>query len=161
MYYVIEHRYVGPNWHDASWSDFHRIGIYTEPAEGNMSHEPITDGWAGTTNDVSTSAHGAYPTVAAAREALIQLAGEVRDAGEPDGEDETLIESYRYGRYAPADRETLHTVVAEIVNASTTRDVERLADETIDALITGDPGLTADRDEVCALIRDALTDRDE
>jgi hypothetical protein len=81
-FYVLDHKYVGPN-ENPNPSE---ILISTEPAYTNQSHELILDGWAGTTNDWSTTAYGEYPSLAAAKEAVFKVFGETRLV-DNDGED--------------------------------------------------------------------------
>ncbi|MCB1865194.1 MAG: hypothetical protein KDG50_07160 [Chromatiales bacterium] len=43
------------------------VTIQTKPGKTNMSHEPMTEGWLGTSNDVYQYAHGEFETESAAR----------------------------------------------------------------------------------------------
>lgn len=70
-YYIVEREYVGPD-KDRHTND-HTFEITTTPPRTNMSHEICTDGWLGTTNDWSRTAHDAFETEADAREAVQDL----------------------------------------------------------------------------------------
>lgn len=63
------------------------IIIQTEPGTTNMSHEPRTDGWLGTTNNVHWSAWGEYATEDEARTYIAETFGVVSEYG-PEYEDE-------------------------------------------------------------------------
>jgi hypothetical protein len=76
MYYLIENEYVGPNKRDSHgiWIGDSRImSICTKPGKTNMSGEERTDGWLGTTNDNSETAHGEFETIEAARSAAHKM----------------------------------------------------------------------------------------
>ncbi|CAE6779599.1 hypothetical protein [Nitrospira defluvii] len=74
-YYVVECEYVGPD--PDQHTNTHTYEITTTPPRLNMSHEICTDGWLGTTNDWSRTAHDAFETKADARESVQDLlAGE-------------------------------------------------------------------------------------
>ena len=77
-YYLVSSEYVGPNASNLS-TDFdrivygHYVDIRTVPGTTNMSHEPRTDGWLGTTNDWAEYAHGEYATLEDARAARAEM----------------------------------------------------------------------------------------
>ena len=81
-YYLIEHEYVGPNQHCLA-TDYnnivngHYFVIQDRPGLTNMSHEPRTEGWLGTTNDWSETALGEYPTEKAAEKAVLEKLQEI------------------------------------------------------------------------------------
>lgn len=103
MYYIIETNYVGPN-HDQH-VDADRIEISTTPAITNRSHEIRLDGWCGTTNDWAVYAHGEYATIEAARAAIAEKFGDVRDRDANgysfESDDEDVVEVYKPGKYTP------------------------------------------------------------
>lgn len=109
MYYVIETKYVGPNQTQDRYVDADTIEISTSPAITNCSHEERTEGWCGTTNDRAVYAHGAYATIEAARAAITEKFGDVRDS-DPNGDrfesdDDDVIETYKPGKYEPMSRQ--------------------------------------------------------
>lgn len=68
-YYLISTEWTGAD--RAEHVNGDRIIISREPLRGNGNGRPVvTDGWAGTTNDTASYAHGAYDTLEAARAAL-------------------------------------------------------------------------------------------
>lgn len=85
MYYLIENDYVGPNSNDERYwgAKGHYLAISEEPGRKNMSKEPCSDGWLGTTNDWSQHAHGEFETLAEAKAAAAELGFEV-EIGSPD-----------------------------------------------------------------------------
>ena len=85
MYYIIEHRYVGPNQEQDQYVDLDFIEINSAPALTNSSHEPRIDGWCGTTDDWSVNAHGEYLTIDDARDAMLTLWSDVR-WNDPNGD---------------------------------------------------------------------------
>ncbi len=102
MFYIIEEKYVGPNADQKPDAD--TIWISTVPGIANGSGEPDIEGWLGTTNGWARYAHGEYPTLQAARDALETLFGEIRDCdpnGDPlESDDETVVDLYKPGAYA-------------------------------------------------------------
>lgn len=104
MFYVIENKYVGPNVEQNI--DASTIDISTTPAITNMSHEVKLHGWCGTTNDWCVNAHGAYETIEAARAAIAEIFGDVRDA-DPYGlvSNPEIEESYKNGKFEPLNSE--------------------------------------------------------
>ena len=115
MYYIVEKNYVGPNQGDDEYIDADTISICTRPALKNLSGEPCTDGWCGTTNNWAVSAYGEHPTLEAARAEIHTLAGaggvrqidldtddlDTADDLEYEMECNGLIELYKPGRYEP------------------------------------------------------------
>ena len=109
MLYVIKNTYVGPNHYQDNYVDCDTIVISSTPTMTNLSREIRIDGWCGTTNDWSVSAHGEYPTIELARAAIQQHFGNVRDS-DPNGDrfvsdDEDVVETYKPGQYAPMSGE--------------------------------------------------------
>jgi hypothetical protein len=121
-YYVIETNYVGPN----DLYDPDTIGIYTQPAYGNMSKEPVVDGWAGTTNDWATYAHGEFGTIDEARAKIAELYPERREIDEYDDYDNVIVELYKPGKYAEMSKEGTSDWLA--------RDLRLTGDETDEQL---------------------------
>lgn len=126
MYYIITCHYVGPNVCSDERIDAHTIEISTAPALTNSSHEECTSGWCGTTSDWSVHAFGAYATLGAARAAVIEIFGEVRDcdgAGDPfESDDETVVAVYKPGRYAPMSASATADWACECIRADITAD---------------------------------------
>jgi len=103
-YYVTEHTYtLASDTIPLEWQHYYLI--QTAPACGNLSGDPITDGWCGTTDDWAECAHGEYCTLEEAQEAVRRLIGCDRlhhhacdsETGFPGGwdeHDETLVECY-------------------------------------------------------------------
>lgn len=66
MFYVIRSEYVGPNTTDSKGNiigDSVEIMITTQCGEKNLSREECTNGWLGTTNDISLDACGEFETL--------------------------------------------------------------------------------------------------
>jgi hypothetical protein len=135
VYYVIETTYVGPN-REQHW-DADTIVISKTPALTNMSHEEITEGWAGTTNDWSVHAHGAYATIEEAEAAVREKFGGVRgedihgytfEDGDPD-----KVAIYKPGEFAPLSGDEAGEWVEqwkpEIAAATTDEDIEETAED--------------------------------
>ena len=120
-YYIIETNYVGPN----DLYDPDTIGIYTRPAYGNMSKEPVVDGWAGTTNDWATYAHGEFDSIDEARAKIAELYPERREIDEYDYEN-VIVELYKPGKYAGMSKEGTSDWLA--------RDLRLTGDETDEQL---------------------------
>lgn len=74
------------------------IELRGAPARTNCSHQPKTDGWCGTTNNVATYAHGEYPSIEEARSVVKKTFGDTR-AVEVDLDDDDVIEAYKLGLY--------------------------------------------------------------
>ena len=109
MYYIIETNYVGPNRTQDQYVDVDTIVISTSPAMSNLSHVERTWGWCGTTNGWAVYAYGEYATIDAARAAIAERFGDVRNT-DPDGDsfesdDEGVVETYKVGKFAPVSRE--------------------------------------------------------
>ena len=163
MYYIIETNYVGPNANQDRYADVDTIEIRTEPARTNMSREIRLEGWCGTTDNFSVHAHGEYPTIEAAREAIAAKFGVVRDR-DPEGSkfetepgDTTIVELYKPGRYAPLVGEALTNWIwpgiKEDIGASTPRSrFSDLIDDYLDSL--NDEGYTFDRARVEEMLED-------
>ena len=100
-YYIIEINYIGPN----PLCDVDTIGIYKTPAYGNMDKQPVIDGWAGTTNDWATYAHGEFDSLEDARAKIAELYPERREVDEYDDYENVIVELYKPGKYAIMTRE--------------------------------------------------------
>lgn len=135
MYYVIETKYVGPNQYDTQFVDADNVTISKVPAKANMSGEPRTEGWCGTTNDWSVHAHGAYETLEAAQAAVAEKFGETRiqELGEYD-EYENIVEKYKLGEYEPMSSEetadwAYEGIQSDITAGTTDERIDELVDE--------------------------------
>ena len=147
MYYIIETKYVGPNRAQDQYVDVDKIEISTSPAITNGNHQPLTEGWCGTTDDWAVYAHGEYATIAEARAAISEMFGEVRDSDangdsfDSDGED--VVETYKPGRYAPMSRQATaawaYEGIQSEIEADTTDDriAELVAEYEAEANCTG------------------------
>ncbi len=121
-YYIIEINYIGPN----PLCDVDTIGIYKTPAYGNMSKEPVVDGWAGTTNDWATYAHGEFDSIEEARAKIAELYPERREIDEYDDYENVIVELYKPGKYAEMSKEGTSDWLA--------RDLRLTGDETDEQL---------------------------
>ena len=149
-YYVIKTEYVGPNADDDQHADDDKIVISSVPARYNMGSRGICiQGWCGTTSDRAIYAHGEYDSLDAAQTAITEKFGDVR-LSDPDWTDEeTDIEVYRPGRYAPLGRQS----TLDWAEAAMSGDIKAsTADEEIDELVAeyegyaNNEGLTLDRE---------------
>ena len=157
-YYVVECEYVGAD-NDRHHND-HTYEITTTPPRTNSSHEICTDGWLGTTNDWSRTAHDAFETEADAREA-------VQDLLTAEGYREQDLASHRVadgtvavylvGRHEAMDAEASQTWVYDTLNgikAQTTDDqIESMVDEAEEE--ANQEGLTLNQEAV----REMLTEQ--
>ena len=100
MFYVISYDYPEPK--GADDADRNRVVVSSRPARANSTGEPVVLGWAGTSDDVTVTAHGAYATIelAAAYAETEVLAGDRRPDDGPKTYPEALI-SYRCGSGEP------------------------------------------------------------
>lgn len=74
MYYITSSEYVGPNQATAYGQAYETTYyIQTVPGRTNMSNEPRTMGWLGTTSDWEEYAHGEFEALDEARAALSDL----------------------------------------------------------------------------------------
>lgn len=154
-FYVVETEYVGPGMTDDQYIDSHVVEIWNTPALGNSSHEPIINGWCGTTNDWGTYAHGVYDTIEEAREVIESKFGPVRDHysdGTPfESEDTDVVEIYKPGQYEPWGRMSTHDWAYESIDNDITADT---TDNEISALMAdyeqeaNSQGYTLDEDEL-------------
>ena len=94
-YYIIESEYVGPiNNKIDMYKDTRVLSISTVPGKTNMSKEIKTDGWLGTTNDISLRAHGEYNTLDEARAEAERLGFTEPVETSPYDEYEGIIEKW-------------------------------------------------------------------
>jgi hypothetical protein len=126
-YYVIETNYVGPN----ALYDPDTIGIYTRPAYGNMSQQPVVDGWAGTTNDWATYAHGEFDSIDEARAKIAELYPERREVDEYDDYENVIVELYKPGKYAIMTREDTADWLYEDMRELTGKESDEKLEEII------------------------------
>lgn len=66
-FYLVEREYVGPDRDSDNDIENHVFGIWSEPQCTNSSHQPLIEGWLGTTNDWSETAMGEFTTLEEAR----------------------------------------------------------------------------------------------
>ena len=137
MFYVVQTRWVGPN------SDQHKndnfIEIWNEPARGNMDHQPIAEGWCGTTNDWCVTAWGEFETIEEAHKKVEEVAGEkgIREA-ERDLILCYVVESYHLGRLEHWDEDSTiewcyDDIMAKVVADMDVWSVDDLVEELMDS----------------------------
>ena len=135
-YYLVTVTYIGPNPDDERYIDADTIEIRNEPARKNVSGEVCTNGWCGTNNDWSVEAHGAFPTLEAARAALHEQFAPVRDSdlqSAPFEDPETdVVEVYKPGRFAPLTSEATGVLTYERMEQAISTDT---TDKQIEALV--------------------------
>lgn len=153
MYYIIETNYVGPNQTQDQYVDVDKIEISTSPAITNRSHEERTEGWCGTTDDWAVYAHGEYGTIEAARVAITDKFGEVRDSdanGDSfESDDEDVVEIYKPGKYAPMSRQATADWAYEVIQSDIDADTsdERIAELVAEyEAVANSNGYTLDSD---------------
>jgi hypothetical protein len=138
MFYVIENKYTGPNQDQDQYADVDTIVISTTPAVTNSSNEERTDGWCGTTNDWAVYAHGEYETIEAARAAIAEQFGDVRDRDanwdEFESMDDDVVEVFKPGKYEPMCKEAVadwsyETAKEEITAETTDEEIAGMVDE--------------------------------
>jgi len=110
QFYLINHKYVGPNQDTDRYVDADTIEIGTTPARTNSSKEVRTEGWCGTTNDWALYAHGEYDSLEAARAAIAEIFGDVRER-DPNGEEfshfsDGTVAVFKPGKHEPMSRQT-------------------------------------------------------
>ena len=110
-FFVISTTYIGPNQHTTNDADNILDGDYydicTSPGSTNQSKEVRIEGWLGSTNDWSLTAHGAFDTIEAARECVADQIGRpvtecrtypaTHEDDKPD--DDSVVERYYASRY--------------------------------------------------------------
>jgi len=150
MYYIISNDYIGTN-RDQRHIDGDNIVITTTPGRTNMSNEVRIEGWLGSSNDWSRSAHGLFNTEDAARAAIPELFGECREDDDLDEyDDDDIIARFRPGSYAPYSAENTiewaYEGIRQDIDAATTNERidERVAEYEADA--NADLGITLDED---------------
>lgn len=157
-YYVVETNYVGPN--PGQHLNDHTFEITTKAPRTNMSGEVRTNGWLGTTNDWSKTAHGAYDSVDEARAAVVEELGEdIRDNNDED-RDEDVVASYCVGAFEAWDAETSTTwcsTYCDDVTADTTDEaIESMVDEA--EAQANEEGGTLETDAVTRMLIDHRDD---
>lgn len=154
-YYVIEVNYVGPN----DLFDPDHIGIYTMPVVGNLSGEPVIEGWAGTTGDWARYGRGAFDSLEEARARIEELYPDRRE--EESGSPECL-EVYRLGELAEMTRALTADWLsdAKLTGKETDEDLAEIID--IAEANVNDAGMTLHPDalEMLAAERDRARDED-
>lgn len=129
MYYVIEETVVLNATADAT-----TYFITTEPGTTNMSHEVRTEGWLGTTNDISRHARGEFETLEEARAKVFELCDDKYREREISNyeECEGVVESYYPGKYEPMDSESTGNWAYEGLRREVRAD---MTDAEIEALV--------------------------
>lgn len=146
MYYIISEKYTGPNWEEHLDSEM--AWIQTYPGRTNMSNEERTEGWLGTTNDWSKSAHGEYDTLEEARKALYALYPDgYRELGDDelsqlqwiDGRDDNqMLAAVRAGEYAQLSADSscdfcwANGADQDVTAATTEEEIEQMVDRAED-----------------------------
>ncbi|HEX7111404.1 MAG TPA: hypothetical protein VF216_03095 [Mizugakiibacter sp.] len=154
-YYVVERDYAGPN--ADQHLNAHTYTIRTAPARGNMSHEPIIDGWAGTTDDWAVYGRGQYETREAAEAAIAAICGDAGYRESEDDLDECVGEVVRYlhGRLeqwgAEASQTWAYETRRDVTLRTTDDEIERMADGLMD-LAEAEASAALDRDAVVRLL---------
>ncbi len=164
MFYIIESEYVGPN-PDQHLND-HCYLVQTVPGRKNMSHEICIDGWLGTTNDWSETAHGEYDTLEEAKTRIDEILGsEYREPVESYGDE--IVYQVVVGKLEKWDAENSQAWCYEGMIQSITADS---TDAKIDDFISEcaadleDEGGELDTDAVermCVKHRDSLKDDED
>jgi hypothetical protein len=96
MFYVIETKYAGPNPNENI--NLSRVVISTTPCRENLNNKIKIHGWCGTSNCISTFAHGRFETVDQAREFVNERFGNVAELENPMS-DEYVLEMYSTSQY--------------------------------------------------------------
>lgn len=104
------------------------------PAITNGSGEERIHGWCGTTDDWAVVAHGEYASLEAARAAITEIFGEVREYDQSDEDEEDIVETYKPGKFvemsSQATADWAYDLIQEDIKADTT-------DERIAELVAG------------------------
>lgn len=154
-YYVLSSEYVGPNLSERFNS--HTVWISTKPGRTNMSNEPRTDGWLGTTNDWTHYAHGEFDTIDEAREAIIEMLGEDRRLIDNEEFNEDAIETYAASQYEEWDSENsvdwCYDARDDITDETTDERIDEIVSECEE--VANSEGFTLD----CDAVTEMLTER--
>ncbi len=92
-YYLITTEYAGPNERDSAGEiigDSRELIICTTPGRTNLSKEIITNGWMGTTNNISRHAHGVCDSL----EEAVKVAADLGFTEEFEGTDESYADDW-------------------------------------------------------------------
>lgn len=116
-YYLISYEYTGPNPQQNVNADY--FVIATEPACGNLDHQPRTSGWCGTSYDVSCTALGEYDTIEAARGAMGSDVREHDDWRADESGIDGAVERWDVGELPSMDRESSQSWAWECTRAIT------------------------------------------
>ena len=119
MFYIIGVEYVGPNPASERFIDANRVYISETPARTNQSHEVRIDGWCGTTNDWSTTAHGAYETLDGATEAVDRIFGAVRLMEDDGG----YVKAFALGEFEPISDVAFYEIFSDYMHGDITVDI--------------------------------------
>jgi len=98
------------------------VKIATEPARTNSSNEICTDGWCGTTNDVSVIAFGQHDSQEEAQAFIDQyFNGDLRYT-DWDENDDDIVVVYKLGKYEPMGKEATGNFIYDSLVESVTSD---------------------------------------
>ena len=142
MFYVVEREYVGPNQDEDRYVDADRVQVWAKAPRTNMTHEPRTEGWCGTTDGWATYAHGEYLSLCQAISAITKKFGPMRDVTEDDPDTRRdlseciqgkIYASYKKGAYEPLSKNatvdwTYESVREDVSAATTDAQIETLID---------------------------------
>lgn len=135
-YYVVEIEYVGPNQYEDRYVDADRVQVWANAPRTNMTHEPRTQGWCGTTDGWATYAHGEYCDLSQAISAIESKFGPVREE-EPDTADLSeciqgkIYASYKKGAYEPLSKNASVDWTYESIREDVTADTSDARIETL------------------------------
>lgn len=110
-----------------------RVVIANEPARTNLGNVVRTEGWCGTTDDISVTARGEYGSIEEARAFIKAHYSEgVREMDDFYDEGETVVASFLIGRYEKLDQDATSEYVWDelderITAQSTDQEIEAIA----------------------------------
>lgn len=170
MFYIVKTECVGPNQSDDRYADADKIEIRDTTATTNISHEPRIEGWCGTTNDWAVYAHGEFDTIEAARAAINEKFGDVREIDFScygyNPLDDGIIQAFKLGKYEPMSRSAtadwIYDLIENDITDITTDD--RIAELAVDyEIIANENGYTLDRHLIDIMndYRDELREQQE
>ena len=100
-----------------------------------MSHEPVIDGWAGTTQDFSVFAHGEYHSQEDAQKAIEKLFGDVRyedENGPFASMDNDTVLVCKPGKFAPMTKQATVDWLYDACNSEIT---ENTTDDELEEML--------------------------
>jgi hypothetical protein len=154
-FYVLTCSYAGPNPQEHMDDDV--CTIETQPGRTNSSHEIKTDGWLGTTNDWSRSAHGAFDTEAEARAEVAAIyPNGFRDVGldNSSSDPDTEVARFKPGKLARWNRsdsvQWAYPARDELTADTTDERLAEIVAECVDNV--ADEGASLDTDSVLEML---------